>query len=120
MNYKIIIVYNEQTGQIQQALFREILAERESNIPIQLNPIDHPTKFSMVQVPDASFLTIPKKEFLFNDGFWHSFGFNVLLLDILAYEFKDFIVTPDKYIVDLDAKTIKLNPAWAPPKILIQ
>ena len=77
MNYKIIIVYNEQTGQIQQALFREILAERESNIPIQLHPIDHPTKFSMVQVPDASFLTIPKKEFLFNDGFWHSFGFNV-------------------------------------------
>lgn len=82
MNYKIILVPDENTGLVKTALFDVVIKEEVKTI----------------QTIDG--LPINMLRLLLSDGMEHDFPMNVLLLDPIEYSYQDIVFNRNTYKVE--------------------
>lgn len=121
MNYKIIIIINEN-GFITSSKFGNILKDEVRGIPYSINYTKIPEQLlgKTVPVSQVEFNEINMRVLTLDDGMEYLFPFgSTVLLDFNEYSFTEIVTYPGKFIYNREEKKLELNPNWTEPKVTL-
>ena len=121
MNYKIIIIINEN-GFITSSKFGNILKDEVRGIPYSINYTKIPEQLlgKTVPVSQVEFNEINMRVLTLDDGMEYLFPFgSTVLLDFNEYSFTEIVTYPGKFIYNREEKKLELNPNWTELKVTL-